>query len=67
MHFFGAIIFFQIVLFIIFVAVTRWLFRVNHMVSLLESIDESLRTLPSVQQYDRSDERMANTKMGTVA
>lgn len=30
-----------------------WYWKVNHIVGLLESIDESLKQLPAVREYDR--------------
>lgn len=50
----------QLIIFGVFVMVTRWVFRVNRMVRLLESIDESLRQLPAVKSYDHSGQRVAS-------
>jgi hypothetical protein len=49
----------QLTFFAIFVMVIRWVFRVNKMVALLESIDESLRQLPAVRSSDRSGQRIS--------
>jgi hypothetical protein len=37
-----------------------WYFRINEIVRLLRSIDESLRQLPAVRSYDSSGQRIAN-------
>jgi hypothetical protein len=50
----------QLIIFAVFVMVTRWVFRINRMVRLLESIDESLRQLPAVRSYDNSGQRIAS-------
>ncbi len=49
----------QPIVFLILVVVMRRLFRVNRMVAVLESIEESLRQLPAVRPYDNSGQRFA--------